>query len=270
MQMQIRAIAVALATLSMSLSSPLLAQTGVQDWRFDEVFSNADSSVQFIEMSNMFDGENAVGGQTLVSGQSAITVPFDLQSALTANRHMLFATSGFGTLVGGVAPDFTIPAHFFNPAGDTLIWAGGGDFKSFGAVPTDGRMSLAIPSQATMLNSPTDFFGNSGSVDLGPAPTGDYNRDHIVDAADYTVWRDTLGQTVTPGVGADGNANGIIDAGDYAFWKMHFGNSAPAAGSGAASAGAAAEPATIWLALVAAGLCLPIAFQPARFDELRH
>ena len=51
-----------------------------------------------------------------------------------------------------------------------------------------------------------------------PAPTGDYNGDHVVDAADYTVWRDTLGQTVAKGSGADGNADGTINSSDYSFW----------------------------------------------------
>ena len=64
------------ALAAFCLLSPIAAQAAVQDWKFDEVFSSADGSVQFIEMSNMFDGENAVGGQTLVSGETAITVPF--------------------------------------------------------------------------------------------------------------------------------------------------------------------------------------------------
>jgi hypothetical protein len=229
-------------------SSSGFAQNGVQDWKFDEVFSNADGSVQFIEMSNLFDGESAVGGQTLVSSETAITLPFDLQSTSTADRHMLFATPGFASLVGGVTPDFMIPTQFFKPTGDTLIWASGGDFQSFGTVPTDGHTSLAIPSQATMLNSPTNFFGDTGSIELGPSPTGDYNGNKTVDAADYTVWRDTLGQTVSPkGSGADGNANGIIDNGDYTFWVNHFGTVLPGAGAGTRIASAVPEPSNVAL-----------------------
>ena len=53
---------------------------------------------------------------------------------------------------------------------------------------------------------------------------GDYNEDAVVDAADYTVWRDTLGQSVTAGTGADGDSNGMIEQADYAYWKAHFGN----------------------------------------------
>jgi hypothetical protein len=53
---------------------------------------------------------------------------------------------------------------------------------------------------------------------------GDYNEDGIADAADFTVWRDTLGQTgLMPFSGADGNGNGTIDLGDYDVWMANFG-----------------------------------------------
>ncbi len=57
---------------------------------------------------------------------------------------------------------------------------------------------------------------------LAPALPGDYNDDGTVDAADFTVWRDSFGQTGT-GLAADGNGNGKIDDGDYAVWKLYFG-----------------------------------------------
>ena len=80
--------------------------------------------------------------------------------------------------------------------------------------------------------------------------TGDYNGNGSVDAADYTVWRDTLGQSVTtPGDGADGNQSGDVDDGDYTFWKQHFGATVPGAAAGATVA-AVPEPAAAVLALV--------------------
>ena len=80
--------------------------------------------------------------------------------------------------------------------------------------------------------------------------TGDYNHNGIVDAADYTVWRDTVGQSVYPGTGADGDGDGMVDQGDYAVWTSHFGLSGPGAGSGAAAA--VPEPSTWLLSLLAA------------------
>lgn len=56
---------------------------------------------------------------------------------------------------------------------------------------------------------------------------GDYNRDGVVDAADYTVWRDAYGSTTL--LAADGDGNGIIGDGDRSIWRDAFGNSPPAA-----------------------------------------
>jgi hypothetical protein len=64
---------------------------------------------------------------------------------------------------------------------------------------------------------------------------GDYNRNGTVDAADYTVWRDTLGASVTPYLGADGNGNGTIDQADYDVWKAHFNETLLSPASGQAS-----------------------------------
>lgn len=211
------------------------AQASFHAWKFDEVFSNADGTVQFIEMLDGFTGENLVGGKVLKSNANTLTLPAapggNLPSSDTAGHHMLFATAGFGALMGGVNFDYEIPAHFFNPAGDTLTWAGGFDVKVFSAVPTDGIHSLLIPANTSAVNSPTNFAMTAGSVDLSPPPTGDYNGDLLVNAADYTVWRNTLGQSVAiAGSGADGNRSGVVDPGDYTYWKIRYGNPA---GSGA-------------------------------------
>jgi GH35 family endo-1,4-beta-xylanase len=50
---------------------------------------------------------------------------------------------------------------------------------------------------------------------------GDYNGDGTVDAADYIVWRNTLGSA--DDLRADGNANLIVDNGDYDIWRSAFG-----------------------------------------------
>ncbi|MEM9185106.1 MAG: sulfatase-like hydrolase/transferase [Planctomycetota bacterium] len=53
------------------------------------------------------------------------------------------------------------------------------------------------------------------------ASSGDFNGDGVVDAADYTVWRDTLGSTTDFRADADGNQ--LIDAQDYLAWRSNFG-----------------------------------------------
>lgn len=66
--------------------------------------------------------------------------------------------------------------------------------------------------------------------EVAPVP-GDYNGDGVVNAGDYTLWRDSLGGNVTIGSGADGNGNRVIDLGDYEYWRERFGDSAEGSGS---------------------------------------
>jgi hypothetical protein len=82
-----------------------------------------------------------------------------------------------------------------------------------------------------------------GAYEFGAFLFGDYNHNGIVDAADYTVWRDSLGSTVK--LDADGNVNHMIDASDYDVWKANFGTS----GSGAGDLASVPEPASIVLFL---------------------
>jgi hypothetical protein len=81
---------------------------------------------------------------------------------------------------------------------------------------------------------------------------GDYNNNGVVDAADYTIWQDTEGQSVTQGTGADGDRNGLVDANDYTVWRSHFGQAV----AGAGSAIAAAVPEAGTLGLLVIGACL--------------
>ena len=62
-----------------------------------------------------------------------------------------------------------------------------------------------------------------GAVEALPAGflAGDYNGNGVVDAGDYTVWRNTL-HSVTD-LRADGNCDGVTDRLDYAVWKSNFG-----------------------------------------------
>lgn len=87
-------------------------------------------------------------------------------------------------------------------------------------------------------------------LDAGPTATeqGDYNDDGIVDLADFTLWRNTLGSTSK--LAADGNGNLHIDAGDYNVWKRNFG--LQTAGANNASSGLEIpEPSTWTLVLLA-------------------
>ena len=226
-------------------------------WKFTEFFSNHDGSVQFIELHSSGSAETVAQGATITSMSTGkvFTFPSNL-TGNTFNRRLLIATPGFASLSGAVAPDFTLPStSFFNTLGDTLTLFQFGviDSKMFTSVPTDGVMSRhynpANGQTSLGTNMPTNYAGATGSVNLAPpvTPTGDYNGNNIVDAADYAVWRKTFGQNVAEGTGADGNRSSMIDQGDYDFWRMQFGRvvSGSASGSGAA----VPEPSTIAILL---------------------
>lgn len=90
------------------------------------------------------------------------------------------------------------------------------------------------------------------NVRFGMTVAGDYNGNGIVDAADYTIWRDTLNSTTDLRANGDdtGTSMGVIDQADYAFWKSRFGATS---GSGSVSSVSTPEPASAFL-LVLAGL----------------
>ena len=82
---------------------------------------------------------------------------------------------------------------------------------------------------------------------------GDFNRDQIVDAADFTVWRDSVGQTGTE-LAADGDENNTVDAADYELWVSNFGRSEA---GGAGSLATVPEPTSSMLIfLTACGLAM--------------
>jgi hypothetical protein len=79
---------------------------------------------------------------------------------------------------------------------------------------------------------------------IGVAPphlSGDFNNDGVVDAADYTVWRNNVGAPEWL-LNGNGDGSGTVDGGDYTTWKTNFGSTS--SGSLAASIHAVPEVAT--------------------------
>jgi cyclophilin family peptidyl-prolyl cis-trans isomerase len=71
----------------------------------------------------------------------------------------------------------------------------------------------------------------------------DFNRDGVVNAADYTLWRNTFNTSVTPYSGADANGDGFVNDIDYVIWRANLGNvQGTASGAGAGDLGPAGVP----------------------------
>lgn len=255
----------ALLALGATLVFAAPARAAFHLWKIQEVFSSADGAVQFVELfcPPPNSGEFFLNLHTIKATSDGVPVTFTLDhnlsgQASTSGRTFLLATSGFSALAGGVAPDYTLPANFINPnAASISINFSDVDILTFtGAqLPKDGVSALvdSNPAGAANLapqtNSPKNFAGAAGSVNLGgPAfDAGDFDEDGSVDADDLTAWRTGFGMEGVAVDHGDGDANDDhdVDGADFLTWQQELGATSVAA------AHAAPEPATAAL-LVAA------------------
>ncbi len=150
-------------------------QAGSHLWRFNEIFSNADGTIQFIELKECCGSSMEVGlaGKWVLS--DATGNQFFFPSNLippTANKHLLLATAGFAALPGAPTPDHIIVDGFLTLGADTLrYWSYSAATMPYadGDLPSDGIMSLALDGSVA-VNSPTNYAGQTGSVNAGPLP----------------------------------------------------------------------------------------------------
>lgn len=148
------------------------AQAAFHLFRIEQLYSNADGTVQFVVLRE-FTGSN---GENLWQGQSLPAAPaggsqrtFLFSSNLpsnTANKRVLVATPGFVAL-GIVAPDFVMPAGFLPTGAGTVSYAGVSSV-TYSTLPTDGTNAL-LASGSIVPNVATSFAGASGSVVPGLA-----------------------------------------------------------------------------------------------------
>ncbi|MEK6675477.1 MAG: putative metal-binding motif-containing protein [Planctomycetota bacterium] len=158
--------------------SPTMA--GSHLWRINEIFSNADGTVQFIELKECCGAtaETALAGKPLISVATGHTFTFPSNiPGNTANKHLLIATPAFAALPGAPTPNFFFSqVPFFAVNGDTIDWAPLLNYDEFtfgvGILPTDGINSIRVTNYVTDTfvtepNTPTNYLGQSGSVNAG-------------------------------------------------------------------------------------------------------
>ena len=158
--------------------APLSASAFFHLWDITEVYSNADGTVQFVELQTCntvtCSAESALTDHTITSNSTVYTFPNDLPEP-TTNHHFLIATPAFASQPGAVTPDYTFDAaNFMSTVADTINFSGVDLFTyNVGALPTDGVNSLHEPFgsnvRTTATNSPTNFAGQTGQL---PEPSG--------------------------------------------------------------------------------------------------
>ena len=166
----------AVLALMICLSAPI-AMGGAHTWDVNELFSNADGTIQFIELKNTdTPGETGMVGQTISSSLASL-VPGGSITGPTNLKHYLIATQSFADLPGAPTPDRIInpltPGEaipFFDINGDSVSFAAF-DTLTFGSgvLPTDGILSLDR-NLNTAVNSPTNYSDVGGTVDASSAP----------------------------------------------------------------------------------------------------
>ncbi|QDU91116.1 hypothetical protein Pla175_45340 [Pirellulimonas nuda] len=147
------------------------------------------------------------------------------------------------TLTGGDSHSFV------STAADLFVDPAAGDYRLKAASPArDAGWNAQAP--ATDLRGALRDTG--AAADIGAYEwlrIGDYNNDGAVDAADYTTWRDAVGQT---GRLPNDDTGGAVGQGQYDAWKAQFGAASGATGGGVP------EPAAWPLLLTACGATLGV------------
>lgn len=226
-------------------SAPLLSE--------HQTSSNRELSLQFL---------NAAGDNQFDIALHGLQQTLSIRSQADASGDDV-STSGFasdatflvvGKISGNGSSANTVQASLF-PSGSTIGNYAADEFEwmltaesSSGFNPTVTDLQIQSLYEANYTVSNVWFATAAEFFALPSAASGDFNGDGVVNLADYTVWRDTIGQqdALLP---ADGDGNGAIDTRDYAIWKSNFGATLPAAFENPSALLAVPEPTAILVAV---------------------
>lgn len=150
------------------------AYASFHTWKVNEIYSNADGSVQFIEMkeSSGFNGQDLLPGHTITCtgplGTTTFSFPSNLPSNITANKFFIIGTSNLASIPGGLTPDyvFTNAGPFLSLNNGSINFASGFDVVTYTNLPADGSGGMIRSGGliAVTTNSPANFGGGSNSI----------------------------------------------------------------------------------------------------------
>ena len=176
--------------------SPPSAIAGIHTWDVSEVFSNADGTIQFVELveSGGGNGETGVSGGTITS--NAKTFTWSSPPVInTANKKYLIATPAFAQLTGApalnaiITPGTSIPSS--STGGDTV------DFSIYdtctfgvGADQRQGLVRLHHELRTASATRRPTMPGRAGSVRAAIASGNLDNFQMPAHAAELGEWLD--------------------------------------------------------------------------------
>jgi len=230
----------------------------------DLVFEYTNPSGEVIEGLINYTGNRVVNnllltvdpttGQGQLKNSSPTTLHLDGYSVLSASGSLLPSNGNWSSLAdqgnSGWQESSPTPSVISELLTDGFLMLEPGESVGIGGLFDEvaGQQDLAL--EFTLQGG---TGGLTGAVLYGPLQTaldGDYNHNGVVDAADYTVWRNTSGMNGA-GLAADGNGDNMVNQLDYTYWKTRFGNTASGGGSSAIGGTNVPEPATALAACVA-------------------
>lgn len=218
----------------------------------------------FVTLIDARRGANLISADLVVEDHVAVRVlpgaSLTLASSVSANGHRIEKQgAGSLTFAGGLqlsGGEFELPlmaqsrVHIDGAAqldGKIVVSAGVGamfavgqqfNLLTFDSLTTPAS-ALDLPELPESADWKVTYLATTLRIEVVAAQLpGDYNGDGIVNAADYSVWRDqqgSFGEAVT----ADGNQDGLVNSQDYEVWVENYGRIA------FPEAQATPEPATI-------------------------
>jgi hypothetical protein len=207
-------------------------------WIVSEVFSNADGTIQFVELTN----PTSATAETVLQNKWVNCVIAGTQYTFSANlvgntafRSLLLGTAAYAALPGAPQPDYIIPAGFVATGGDTVrywLYVTGDMAIAPGTLPTNGILSLNRATTGgpitTAVNSPRNWAGVTASVDASPpAPAsfvrGDFDQDgqHTIGDAIGMLGFLFLSEPTSCSAAVDADDDGATTIGD-AIWLLSY------------------------------------------------
>jgi hypothetical protein len=166
-----------IAAFAIALACSSGANATFHTFKIEQIFSNADGTVQFVVMHEALnaDGQEFWANHTFQASAGGVTrtfmFPNNLPDDSTRGRRVLIATQGFAAL-GILTPDYVIPNGFLPTGSGTLNFAGV-DVVNYGALPTDGVTAITR-NGSQIPNVATNFDGHTASVTPPPAVLGNF------------------------------------------------------------------------------------------------
>jgi hypothetical protein len=202
-------------TASVTMRNSIVGQDQLPESGFDLFISYEPNGIlQVSGANNLVRSQNDFQDLSLVPGND----PEPQLAALSNNGGPTWTHAILGTIPNHPALDQGDPSFDPNdPDGDPLT--------SAVAIYDQRGVPFSRVLDGDGVGGPRVDIGAAEFVPGSPAPElpGDYNGDHKVNAADYTVWRNTRGLNVPRYSGADGDGSTWIDLGDYQTWKTNYG-----------------------------------------------